>query len=71
MTLLASITVDGQYRPPLFVFKTKDSPYRNVVLNGEVRTETYASYLPHDAHIATRDYVGGIDSANFSAGSMS
>ena len=40
-------------------------PYRNVIIDGQMCTETYASYIPQNACISLRDERAGVDSANF------
>ena len=36
-----------------------------MVINGQMCTETYASYLPHNSCISLRSELAGVDSANF------
>lgn len=66
-TVMAIMNARGDTGPPLFVFKGARPPYRQVVVNGRICTETYASHIPKGSVIAMRDGVGGVDSVNFLA----
>ena len=65
VTMLPVISADGQTGPPLFVFKGLRLPYRNVLCNGRVRTETPACNLPINSCLALRQENGGVDTVNF------
>ena len=64
-TVMPVVSADGQQGPPLFIFKGKRLPFREVVVNGRVEVQTYATFLPHGACLAMREDAGGVDSTNF------
>ena len=65
VTVLPVVSASGETGPPLFVFKGKCIPYRQVLVGGALRAETYTQYLPRSACVAVREECGGVDSANF------
>jgi len=67
VTILPCISASGDMAPPMFVFKGKQLPFRNVVRAGEVVSETYHDHLPARAVVAMREELGGVDSSNFLA----
>lgn len=64
-SLMPVVSAAGDVGPPLFVFKGTSLPYRNVIENGNIVTQTYTTYLPRGACVAMRAEGGGIDIANF------
>ena len=65
VTIMPFISAIGERGPPLFVFKGRRISFRQVIVDGQVRTQTCAQVLPRHACIATREENGGVDSANF------
>eukprot|EP00171_Calliarthron_tuberculosum_P023503 IDg23503t1 len=53
-TLMPVVSAAGSSGPPLFVFTGSHLPYRQVVVNGQISTQTYAAYLPRGACLAVR-----------------
>ena len=51
--------------PPLYVFKGKKLPFREVLLHGRVQVQTYTQLLPRHACIAMREEGGRVDARNF------
>eukprot|EP00171_Calliarthron_tuberculosum_P005712 IDg5712t1 len=64
-TMLPVVSAAGDAGPPLFVFKGSRAPFRNVLVNGAVYQQTYASMLPRGSVVAMREKVGGVDTTNF------
>lgn len=65
VTMMPVVSAAGDCGPTLFVFKGTNVPYRNVLRNGVVVTETYSTFLPRGAVVAMREKRGGVDSTNF------
>ena len=64
-TVMPVVSADGEQGPPLFVFKGKRLPYREVLVEGRVEVQTFSTFLPRDACVAMREDAGGVDSVNF------
>eukprot|EP00171_Calliarthron_tuberculosum_P006015 IDg6015t1 len=65
VTMLPAISAAGSVAPPLFVFKGKKIPYREVLLGGKAVVQTYADLLPRHSLLACREDRGSVDSVNF------
>ena len=65
VTIMPVISASGETAPPLFLFKGLRLPYRTLLGNGEVITETPLSKLPSGSLGAMREENGGIDTARF------
>ena len=65
VAMLPAVSAIGDAAPPLFVFKGRQLPYRQVIGNGRSSVETYADCLPPRALICMRERGGGVDTANF------
>lgn len=57
MTMMLSISAAGDIGPVLYVFDGARMPYRNVVENGLVRTQTLATHLPRGSLVTMRKEV--------------
>lgn len=55
----------GDIAPPLFVFKRKLLPYRQIIFDGQVAVETFDAILPRGAGVEIRDENGGVDGRTF------
>lgn len=63
---MGCLSASGESVLPLWVFKGRSRPYRTVDLpNGTNRTESVTHLLATDSISATRQGVGGVDSAIF------
>ena len=65
ITMMAVDSAAGEAGPPLIIVKGKKIPYRDVLQNGNVRTETPAAYFPRGSVLATRAEGGGVDRFKF------
>lgn len=65
VTFMPVVSADGETGPPLLVFKGNSVPYRQVLRDGKVHVEKYASHLPHGSVDAVLEQGGDVDSANF------
>ena len=64
-TVMPVVSASGESGPPLFVFRGKRLPFREVLHNGKAEIQTYADYLPRGACLAMREEGGGADTRNF------
>lgn len=65
MTLMSVVSAASDSGPPLFVFKGKTLPYRDVIVDGVIVTQTYAEFLLRGSCVAVRQEGDGVDSQNF------
>ena len=59
------VSAAGEAGSPLYVFKGKRLPFREVLSHDVVQVQTYAQLLPRHACIAMREEGGGVDAQNF------
>ena len=62
---MPSIAAGGSTHIPLFVFKGSRIPFRQVVVNGVTKLDSYAERLPRGALVTVRENTGGVDTTNF------
>lgn len=64
--MMPVVSTAGKTGASLFVFKGKNTPYRNVLRGGKVFIDPYASLFPRVDVVAVREQHGSVDSTNFS-----
>ena len=65
VTHMPIISASRACAPPLFVFKGLRLPYRTIVKDGHIVTQTPLYNLPKGSTARTREETGGIDTARF------
>ena len=63
VTIMPVLSASGETAPAIFMFKVLRLPYRTLLRNGEVITETPLSKLRSGSLAAMREENGGIDTA--------
>ena len=63
--MMPAISAGGDTPPPLFVFKGKRLPFREVLNEGRQTLETPADLLPRKSVVCMREERGGVDMHNF------
>jgi len=65
VTMMPAICADGSAHLPLFVFKGRCLPYREIERNGIKGLDTYQGRLPRNAIVCSRQENGGVNSEIF------
>lgn len=65
ITFLPSISAAGDIGPCMYIFKGTRLPFRQILVDGEVHTETLTSYLPRHSMVYMREEVASIDGGSF------
>ena len=65
VTMMPLIAADGSAHIPLLVFKGSRIPFREFVVNGVKKLDSYQERLPRGALVTVRENIGGVDTTNF------